>query len=336
MIETYYLETHDGLFFAVKGLEHPPDRTIAVLRYVPDPEGGTRKKGDKAYRRLYHFNEQEQLIRTAYPQYLAYDPVFQTTLQSVPWSTVRRIYDPRERIQEWAQNAARSAVEEDAYAFACLLQEKAQVPFSALGIAGSLLIGLHTEHSDLDAVAFGSENCKKVYQTLRRLLDDESRDGLSRLDRKGLEELYAERVKDTQMDFRKFVDLEKQKVNQGSFRNRPYFIRFIKEPRETGLIYGQQRYVPLGRVCITASIADDSESIFTPCRYALADVRILEGPQQNSPGEIVSFRGRFCEQARVGDSIAAAGTLERIEKNTGEVSHRLLLGNAVEDTMVPA
>jgi uncharacterized protein len=335
VIESYYLETLDGLFFAIKGLEHPADRTIAVLRYAPDPKSGDRRKGKKIYRRLYHFQEQEQLIRTAYPQYLAFDPVFQATLQSVPGSMVRRIYDPRLRIQELAQASIRSAVEDDAYAFICLLQENAQVPFSALGITGSLLIGLHTAQSDLDAVVLGAKSCEKVYQALRRMRDDASGGELRGLDSQGLEELYTERVKDTKMDFRKFVDLEKQKVNQGSFRNRPYFIRFIKKPHEVNLIYGQRRYNPLGRAAIKASITDDRESIYTPCRYQLADVRILEGPQQISPKEIVSFRGRFCEQARVGDVIMAAGTLERIQTTTGEVWHRLLLGNAVEDTMVP-
>jgi uncharacterized protein len=334
MIESYYLETHDGLFFAVKGLEHPPDRTIAVLRYVPDPNG-ERRKGGKNYRRLYHFHEQEQVIRTSYPQYIAYDPVFQTTLQSVPASMTRRIFDPRGRILEWQKASVLSAIEEDAYAFACLLQKEAQVPFSSLGITGSLLIGLHTEKSDLDAVAFGTEACQKIHQALRRLLDGESCAEVRRLDSKGLEELFAERVKDTHMDYRKFLQLEAQKVNQGSFRNRPYFIRFIREPHEADSAYGRRRYVPLGRAAVTASIMDDAESIFTPCRYRIADVKIIEGPQQIDMHEIVSFRGRFCEQARVGDSILASGTLERIEINTGEIRHRLLLGNSVEDTMAP-
>ena len=334
MIESYYVETNDGLFFAVKGLEHPPDRTIAVLRYVPDPAGGNRKKGKKKYRRLYHFKDQELLIKSIYPQYLAHDPIFQATLQSVPVSRIRRIYDPRIRIQQLAQAAARSAVEEDAYAFVCLLQAKAQVPFSALGITGSLLIGLHTPRSDLDVVAFGAKNCLKVYQSLRRLLDDETGSDLRKLDSQGLKELYAERIKDTHMDFRKFLNMEKQKVNQGTFRNRPYFIRFIKRPHEVNMIYGQRRYIPLGSAAVEATIADDRESIFTPCRYQLSGVRILQGPKQISPKEIVSFRGRFCEQARTGDSIMAAGTLERIQSATGEAWHRLLLGNDAKDTMV--
>jgi predicted nucleotidyltransferase len=122
-------------------------------------------------------------------------------------------------------------------------------------------------------------------------------------------------------------------VNQGLFRQRTYFVRFVKEAHEICEIYGHLRYTPQGRGVITASIADDQEAIFTPCRYPLSNVRILEGPQLPDLNEIVSFRGRFCEQAHTGDSVMAAGTLERIENNQGDIRHRLLLGNSPEDTM---
>jgi predicted nucleotidyltransferase len=333
VIESFYLETREGLFFAVKGLEHPPDRMIAVLRYAPDPEKGDRKKDGKSYRRLYHFAEQEYLIRSAFPQYLAFDRMFQTTLQSVPGSMIERIYDPRLRLQELLQSPARSAIEEDALAFLRLLQNEAQVPPSALGITGSLLIGLHTEHSDLDVVVIGTEHCAKVYQALRRMLEAQSCAELRRLDSQGIHELFAQRVVDTYMPFSEFAKLEKRKVNQGRFRERTYFIRFIKRADEAGEIYGSLRYTSLGRATVVASIADDREAIFTPCKYLLSDIRILEGPQLSDLNEIASFRGRFCEQVRTGELVYAAGTLERIEHNQGSVHHRLLLGNFPEDTL---
>ena len=334
VIEGYYLETQEGLFFAVKGLEHPPDRIIAVLRYTPDSKEGDREKDGKTYRRLYHFEEQEQLIQTAFPQYLAYDPVFRTKLQSVPRSMVRCIFDPCYRLQELTQELDRAAIEEDALAFTSLLQNEAQVPLSAIGITGSLLVGLHTGHSDLDVVVFGAENCRKVYQSLRRMLNSRSSAELHRLDDRGLEELYAQRIQDTHIEFQEFVALEKQKVNQGIFRERTYFIRFVKESFEASETYGQLRYTPLGRAVIKASIADDQDAIFTPCRYILSGVHILEGPQVSDLNEIVSFRGRFCEQARLGDSVRAEGTLERIHNSEGDIWYRLLLGNFPEDTMV--
>ncbi len=334
VVESYYLETREGLFFAVKGLEHPPDRLIAILRYAPDPESGDRRKGGKSYRRLYHFAEQEQLLQTAYPQYMAYDQVFQTTLQSVPCFMVKRVYDPCLRLRELMQASDREGIEEDAAAFAGILERETGVPVSSLGITGSLLIGLQTELSDLDIAVFGAQNCNSVYLALRRLLDAPSGSEVRRFDKKGVEELYAQRFQDTRMDFQDFVSLEKRKMNQGSFRGRTYFVRFIKHANETGEVYGDLHYTPLGRATITASIAGDQEAIFTPCRYLLSNTRSLEGELPPHLNEIVSFRGRFCEQAQAGESVIATGTLERIQNSRGEVRHRLLLGNFREDTMV--
>ena len=242
VVESYYLETGEGLFFAVKGLEHPPDRWIAVLRYVPDPEAGNRRKRGMTYRRLYRFSEQEEWIRERSPRHLAYDPVFGTTLQSVPRRTVRRIYSPRRHLQLLMQKTDRSSLEDDVVAFLSTLLEASGVPLSALGITGSILIGLNGESSDMDVAVYGEQNCRRVHQSLRRLLDDGNEKRLRRLDGGGMEELYAQRVVDTKMDYREFADLEDQKANQGCFQDRTWFARFIKEPGETKEKYGMCRY----------------------------------------------------------------------------------------------
>jgi len=339
VVESYYLETKEGLFFAVKGLLHPPDRFLACLRYAPDPLGDRQKQGYH-YRRLYHFAEQEQLLRAAYAQYLAFGPVSQTTLQSVPRQCVRRVYDPRLCLQELSQQPERDPAAEDALAFASLLQREAGI-HAGLGISGSLLIGLHTPRSDLDVTVFGTENSWAVYRALKRLLatgDSESRltpREISQLDQQGIEELYAERLADTRMAFPDFTAVETHKVNHGQFRGRPYFVRFVKEPAEVQESYGDYRYTPLGRAGIAAIVTDASEAIFTPCRYQMAAVHFVQGSPVENMTEIVSFRGRFCEQAQAGDRIRARGTLERVEARDGRSWHRLVLGNQPEDTMVP-
>ena len=335
IIESYYLETEERLFFAVKGAEHPSDRIIAVLRYAPDPEKGDRKKEDTVYRRLYHFAEQAEFLKASYPQYLAFDPVFQTTLQSVPRSRIRRIYNPCIRLRELLQTPFRKTIEEDAVAFCRLLQGEAGIPWDDMGITGSLLIGLHAEISDLDITIFGMRSCKKVYQALLRILNTASNAALCRLDDRGIDDLYVQRVADTPMDFQAFKNLEMRKVNQGSFRSRPYFVRFVKQAYKESESYGHTHYTPIGRAAITALIADDREAIFTPCKYRLSDVQKLEGPAMPNPGEIVSFRGRVCEQACVGECVMAVGTMERVRDEQGKVRHRLLLGNSPEDTMIP-
>ncbi len=334
VIETFYIEMREGYFFAVKGFEHPPDRLIAILRYVPDREKGDRTKGGEHYRRIYSFGEQEKFIKATYPEYLVYDPVFQTKLQSVRKASVRRIYDPRMRLKELLHGQVGTEIEQDATTFALLLTEKSGVAQQALGITGSLLIGLHTEKSDLDFVVFGKRNCMKLFRALKEFLDSGSCSKLSRLDKGGMEELYTQRVADTHMDFEDFARLESRKVNQGRFRQRAYFIRFVQDMHETGDRYGDRYYTPIGRASISASVSDDSEAIFTPCKYGVSGALSMDGRRLPEIREIISFRGRFCEQARVGESVVASGTLERVQTGQGDIWHRLLLGTSPEDTLL--
>ena len=51
--------------------------------------------------------------------------------------------------------------------------------------------------------------------------------------------------------------------------------------------------------------------------------------------EIVSFRGRFCEQARNGETVIAQGKIEKVSvKRDKDEYYRLLLGGKPSDTMV--
>jgi predicted nucleotidyltransferase len=333
ILEGHYLETTDGLFFAVKGLVHPPERFVACLRYVPDPINGERGKEGLRYHRLYHFGEQEQLLREQYPHYLAFDPICQVTLQSVPRQYLQQIYDPYSCLQQLLRKEDLSLLEQDALDFARLLQQEATVPLTSLGLSGSLLIGLCTPNSDLDLQVSGVQNAWAVQRALKRLLADGA-SGVRCLDEQGVQELYASRVADTRMSFSDFVGSEREKVIQGQFRDRPYFIRFLKAPTEVDEKYGDRLYSSRGRVGIDATVTDASEAIFTPCRYAVDKVRFLGDSQVECLSEIVSFRGRFCEQALAGDVVRVSGTLERVQVKDGRSWHRLLLGNHPEDTML--
>jgi 2-amino-4-hydroxy-6-hydroxymethyldihydropteridine diphosphokinase len=334
VVESFYLETSDHLFFAAKGYEHPPDRWIAVLRYAPDELHGDRVKDGQLYRRFYDFAEQEQYLRTAHPEYLAYDPCFQTTLQSVPRSQIRHIHDPSRRLQQLAEKSDKSDLQKDAVDFTQILQKKSGAPISCFGISGSLLIGLQNHLSDLDISVFGEQNCYRVYRALGDLLEDASCEELMRLDKQGMEYLYTERFANAVMDFSDFLNLERRKVNQGRFRDRIYFIRFIKNLHEAGERYGQLRYTQEGRAEIAAIIVDARDAIFTPCGYSVSDSCSLDGAPIEDLTEIVSFRGRFCEQAQAGETIIASGAIELVQTNNGRAWKRLLLGNFPEDKMI--
>ncbi len=334
VIESHYIETLEGLFFAVKGLVHPPERYLGCLRYAPDPAGERQKDGLR-YRRLYHFAEQEDWLRAHAPHCLAFEPSCQAVLQSVRRGDVARIYDPRRRLQELRTGPLLYPVIRDSVAFAGLLRQAAGVPWSALGVSGSLLIGLHTPASDLDVTVYGREDGRAVQRALHRALDAGTYPELRRLDPSGQRMLYAERVADTHMAFEDFIGVERDKINQGEFGGRPYFLRFVLRPQDLGERYGDRCYEPAGHAVIRATVLDAREAVFTPCRYPVGDVTFLDGAPAPHLREIVSYRGRFCEQAQEGQLVRASGLLEKVESRSAGTWHRLLLGNAADDTMLP-
>lgn len=333
ILEGHYLETVEGLFFAVKGWVHPPDRYIACLRYIPCGRESERRKGNTGYCRLYEWAEQESFLQESYPHYVSPDPVFHRILQSVPLRNVRQVYDPRDRLEELRLAGGGDSVEEDALGFASLLIEETGIEWKCLGISGSLLIGLHTPRSDLDLVVYGSENSWAVHRALQRLQAAGS--PVEYLGENELAILYEERKASTFSTREAYALRERAKAMQGRFRGRPYFIRFLQDVADLDERYGDRLYIPLGQAAIEATVADARESIFTPCCYRVEAVRIMEGPVVDGLTEIVSYRGRFCEQAREGDGVRARGTLERVEDASGNVWHRLILGNSNADFLLP-
>ncbi len=332
VVEGHYLETTEGLFFAVKGHIHPPGRTIAYLRYLP-ARNGEREKDGRRYRRVYHFPEQKDILSRDYPQYRFYDPIYGRELQGVPHSHRRRVYSPRRGLAELRRRGAAGPAAEDTLLLASLLCEWAEVAWDCLGISGSLLIGLATLASDIDLVVYGAENGRAVRRALRELFA--AYGGLVRpLVGEEMRRLYRSRFADTRMGWADFLRHERRKVNQGTCRGREYFIRFVKEAGEIEERYGARRYRSLGRVRVRALVCDDADALFTPCIYRVERV-VAEGTRL--PGvmrEVVSFRGRFSEQARVGEWIVAQGTLERVMERAGGEYLRLVLGEDRDDYMI--
>jgi predicted nucleotidyltransferase len=329
------IETVEGLIFDVKGLIHPPNRVIAFVRYFPDEKGERRKNG-ATYSKIYSLPERYALLRKIFPQYLLYDGIFDETLCEVQIGDVKRLHRPVEKLQELCSSRVLDSLERKSLQLAELLKEEANVPCGSIGISGSILTGLHIADSDIDLIVYGSQNCRKVYSVLERMFKGEH--GLIRpytLD--DLRTLFDFRSKDSAADFKSFVRTESRKVMQGKFVGTDYFMRFVKDWDEVDENYGDVQYKSLGVARVRATIADDSDGIFTPCVYKVDKVHVQKGPKVGHVEEIGSFRGRFCEQARIGEVVIAQGKIEHVtDTRRGREYHRVLLGNNPSDFMILA
>lgn len=332
IIEGFAVETEDGLIFTVKGLHHPPDRVIAYLRYLPDAAGDRVRDGVR-YRRVYHFEEQEAILRTRYPTYLADDPVFGLRLQSVPRRGIRTVHDPRRYLATLRQRGPGDRLERDTLAVAALLHEIADVPQTDLGVSGSLMLGLHQPNSDLDLIVYGEVASRDVHQVLLDVLH-ESQGPLRRPNPEELAALHAEHRPDTPLAFDAFARLQSRKVNELRYRGRETFIRFVKRPEETDEHYGDRRFEPLRPAAVRGRVTYDRDSIFTPCRYVVEDAALLDGTPLSDLREIVSFRGRFSDQVQDGEWAVAQGSLERVTQEGRRPYHRLVVGGQAGDYLL--
>ncbi len=325
----------DGMILDVKGLVHPPNRTIAFVRYFPD-EKGERKRNGTMYRKVYSLSERYSVLEKSFSRYLVYDHVFDETLCEVPNSDVKWHHKPVKKLQEMRSSKDLDALESKALRLAEALKEEASVSWNTIGVSGSILVGLHSNHSDVDPIVYGSENCRKVHSALKKVLSKTDR-LFKCYDQNDLKSLFDFRSKDSSADFESFVRTESRKVMQGKFLGTDYFVRFVKDWQEIDEAYGDIHYKNVGVAEVKATIADDSEAIFTPCVYKVSGVQVLGGPQVEHIEEIASFRGRFCEQARVGETVIVRGKLEHVTDNRdGRVHYRLLLGNKPSDSMILA
>ena len=327
------IKTKDNVIFDVKGLVHPPSKVIAFPRFIPSPQGIRRRQKD-LYGKVYSLTERFKFLEQKSPNLIVHDPVFDETLCEVPIDTIKKHYKPIEKLRKLRSSKTSTDLEKKAVQLTESLKEAADIPWNSIGVSGSLLVGLHTPKSDIDPVVYGVENCRKAYAALESLVKDGD-SHFKPYSREDLQVLFDFRSKDTIMTFEDFAKVEYRKAFQGKFRETDYFMRFVKDWNQTNEQYGDICYKNCGYTKITATITDDSEALFTPCTYGIENVKVVEGSKLQPIMEIVSFRGRFCEQAKTGEAITAQGKAERVtDKRKQREYYRIILGNKPLDYMV--
>ena len=318
-LEGDYVETVDGLFFAVKGIHHPVDGVIATLRYMPDPEG-ERKRDGVRYRRMYDLKETTRLLAAEHPSYLNRVEGLSLVLQTVPMEKIRRVYKPIEclaRIMEDPEGEPETTVSK----FVEALREASGVPETRFGVSGSLLIGLQRPESDIDLNVYGASEGRRVYEALKRLREELG--WVKPYDDFTVQPVLEARWGRSGLSLETLRGVEKAKVLHGLVYGRDYFMRLIRD-REA-----DETSRPLGAVTVRATVTDDEGSIYTPCLYHVDGAEA----QGHTVTELLSFRGKFTEMAVEGDVVEARGTLETVVGGC-EKRHRVVLGSK-GDYLVP-
>lgn len=326
------IQTRNNVIFDVKGPIHPPGMVVAFPRFIPSPTG-TRRSRKGLYGKVYNLAERFKYLQENMPNLIVHDPVFDEALCEVPYELITQHYKPVERLRRLRFSKRLTDLERKVLHLAESLKEAADIPWNAVGISGSVLVGLYTSGSDIDPVVYGVDDCRKAYAALEDLLKtDDSR--FKPYSPEELHTLFEFRSKDTAMNFEDFARVESRKAFQGKFDGVDYFVRFMKDWRETNEEYGDLCYKNSGYSKITAIVNNDCESLFTPCAYKIENAKVVAGSKLESISEIVSFRGRFCEQAKKGETVIAQGKVERVlNRKQNREHYRMIIGNKPSDYM---
>lgn len=322
LMEGFYFKLRDGAIFYAKGVAHPPGYVVAFPKYVPYAPNLSALRGELRYNyvKLATLRDQLKVLRDRYPTYLHHDEYLCREVPLVPQGDVALVYDPVKKAEEVLSSRAVDPPLLEARGLLSLLAEATDL--KALGLSGSMLVGLYGTASDIDVVVYGEREGKRLYCHLRELAEKGIVRGYSAAE---LMELYAERSAETPIPFNTFASIERKKVLEGVYRGRRYFVRLVKGPSGDE-IYGSFRCRKVGVAMLKAKVVDDADSIFTPCRYRVEVLELIKGP--NVPiDEIYALRGRFNEVASEGEAVLARGTVEELEYPGGRVRYRLYLGD---------
>ena len=245
-----FIETVEGLYFAVNTYSHPNNKFFAFLRYVPyefvdfelDKKNIREIKGKK-YVKMAESQIAYKFLEEKFSKYLFYDETINVLMHAIPKEDVKRILSPKERLKEIVNEENNlNELEEKCRKLALILEEYG-VPIKSMGVSGSLLLKLNNKNSDIDFVIYGKHNHKKGREALKLAYEDNK---LKPLSNNFWKLAYEKRIKDGTLTYEEFVFYEKRKYNRGLVDNTMFDLLFTREWEEINEKYGDKRYKNLG------------------------------------------------------------------------------------------
>lgn len=323
--------TEDGFIMNTFGYEHPEDRVFAFLKYIPAKykdyfnvemlhrtwKFGNKPLTNQLFRaeKLYTAKNYQTFIevfRKNFPNYLFYDQTRGKELITAPLDRIEQVFVPKDRLV-WLQNHGNpDELQKLALEIVDLVHKESGVAYDNLGMHGSIALEMHAPESDIDFVVYGTENFRRVEQTMQILAN------------RGIVSYIAgNRIEAA----RKFV---------GKYKGKIWMYNATKKPEEIKKKYGDCTYTPLAPVRFHATICDDTETMYRPAIYKISNYKPMDAQSEldvdKIPLQVVSNIGCYRNVARVGQQIKVAGTLEKAASTKdGSVFYQVVVGTATSE-----
>jgi predicted nucleotidyltransferase len=319
--------TKDGFILNTFGYEHPEDRVFAFLKYIPAQYKDlfnvqmltrTWRFGDNQLFRaekLYTARNYQTFIeafRNNFPNYLYYDQTRGKELITAPYDTIEQVFVPKDRLV-WLQNLPNpDNLQKLALQLINLIHKESNVSLDDLGIHGSIALNMHAPESDIDFVVYGTQNFRQVEEAIQNLVNTGR-----------LSYIAGNRIEAA----RKF---------QGRYQGKIFMYNATRKPEEVTTKYGDYTYTPLEPLRFTATVCDDTQTMYRPSTYKITNYQPQdpqsELPLEQTPTQITSNIGLYRNVARTGQQVKAAGTLEKVQSTLeGSVFYQVVVGTATSE-----
>jgi len=319
--------SRDGFIFYVFGYEHPPDRAIAFLKYIPKEYSDKLNleylkyewvfKGRRYVRpaSLYTASNYQRIIEffeNYHPDYVYDCHVNGRKLIAVPKDLIEEIYYPDEGLRKILGISSLPPIYRVAVELIELISKASGIGLENFGLHGSLLLGMESEKPDVDVAVYGWQNYRTVKQTL------------GELETKG----YLKILYETPIDYRR--------RNKCIFRNYRAVFNAIRKPWEVHDIYGSVIRKSVKHVRFRTIVRNASESIFRPAIYIIQGYMPLDESshidKEDTPWLLVSMIGDYRDVIEEGSMIEVAGLLEREYLPDGRPYRtRVIVGSGLSD-----
>lgn len=319
--------SRDGFIFYTFGYEHPPDRIIAFLKYIPKEYSSKLNieylsyewgfKGRRYVRpaKLYTAENYRRIIEffeKYYPGYVYDCPVNNRRLIAVPKDLVEEVYYPDEGLRRVLGISSLQPIYRAAVDFIELVSRVSGIGLENFGLHGSLLLSMESENPDIDIAVYGWQNYRLVKQAI------------GELEAKG----YLKILYEDPLDYRR--------RNRCVFRGYRVVLNAVRKPWEVHDIYGSVIRKSVKHVKFRAIVRNAFESVFRPAIYIIQGYTPLDEnsrvSKEDIPWFLVSMIGAYRDILEEGMVIEVSGLLEKEYLPDGRPYRtRVIVGSGLSD-----
>jgi predicted nucleotidyltransferase len=293
-----FIETAEGLIFAVVGQGTEHGKVLCFLRYVKDNPGWKKVTTEPA----------NAFLKQHHPDYLHYSPVLDAHLHAVAMDRIVKHHQPKQRLQQVMQAKKKDAVERDLFQLCDLLQQHG-LDLTQIGITGSILVGVQKQQSsDIDLVCYGRAVFHQCRAITRELIE---RGQLQELNDNDWQQSYQRRSCD--LSFADYVWHERRKTNKAVINERKFDLNLIDELRGSEAT----SYQKCGAIKLQCTVTDDTHAFDYPAEFKI---------DHDQFDAVVSFTATYTGQAIKCETVEVSGIVEQTQQGL----KRIVVGSSRE------